>query len=329
MMPNIYPIHATDFAIGVIKLEETMSEPNQTTLPSEDLPDPDTIARYIFADIAKTLSFNPRSLFFMTLRQIATKPANKFAEILLKVDRSLAEGDISKSSKMALDYFTDGQEFIGLENVPREGPLLVVANHPGAADSIGAFSCVSRRDSGIVAGKRPMLEVLPHISRHLIYLETDPIGRMGNIRKIISKLKAGETVITFPRGLLEPDPALIPGALQSIKSWSESMGVFLAKVPEVRLLPLLISQTVVPKAWKHIFVNLAKTPKRRHQIAMITQFAMQRLRQGNQWKVPIRIQVGNAYDPRELSNSLDPREINESVRQVMSDLLLSAYPLNA
>jgi hypothetical protein len=306
-----------------------MIEPDLPYLPSEDLPDPDTIAEYIFADIAKTLSISPKSLFYNALQRLTSKPARKFAEILLRLDRSLAEGDIRKSSKLALDYFTGGQEFIGEERVPREGPLLVVANHAGAADSIGAFSCVSRKDSSVVAGKRPMLEVLPHISRHLIFLDTDPVGRMGDMRTIINKLKAGETVILFPRGLLEPDPALIPGALQSIKAWSQSVGVFLAKVPEARLLPLLISQTVAPKAWKSLFVTWSKTPMRRHQIAMITQFAMQRLRSGKQWKVPLRVQVGNVYDPKELSNSLDPREINESVQQAMSDLLLSVYPASA
>jgi len=306
-----------------------MIEPDLPYLPSEDLPDPDTIAEYIFADIAKTLSISPKSLFYNALQRLTSKPARKFAEILLRLDRSLAEGDIRKSSDLALDYFTDGQEFIGEERVPRDGPLLVVANHAGAADSIGAFSCVSRKDSSIVAGKRPMLEVLPNISRHLIFLETDPVGRMGDMRTIINKLKAGETVILFPRGLLEPDPALIPGALQSIKAWSQSVGVFLAKVPETRLLPLLISQTVAPKAWKSLFVTWSKTPNRRHQIAMITQFAMQRLHPGKQWKVPLRVQVGNLYDPRELSNSLDPREINESVQQAMSDLLLSVYPASA
>ncbi len=292
-------------------------------------PDPSVIGEYIFDDIARALKFRPGALFYQVFRRLTQKAAREFAEILLRVDRSLATGNVSQSAKLALDYFTDGQEFIGEERVPREAPLLVVANHAGGADSLGALSCVARNDSSVVAGKRPMLEVLPNVSRHLVFLETDPVGRMGNMRKIIEKLKAGEAVILFPRGLLEPDPALVPGALQSLKAWSQSTGIFLSKVPETRLLPLLISQTVAPKVWKSLFVTWSKNPKRRQQLAMIIQFAMQRLHPGKDWKIPIRVQVGNAYDPRELSNSLDPREINFSIQQVMSELLLSAYPASA
>jgi len=281
------------------------------------------------ADVARALNLRPGTLFYQALHRLTYKAVREFAEILLRVDRSLAAGDVGQSANLALGYLTDGQEYIGEERVPREAPLLVVANHAGAADSLGALGCVARNDSSVVAGKRPMLEVLPNVSRHLVFLETDPVGRMGNMRKIIAKLKAGESVIIFPRGSLEPDPALAQGTLESLKSWSESVGVFLSKVPEARLLPLLISQTVAPRVWKSLFVTWAKTPKRRHQMAMITQFAMQRLHPGTDWKIPIRVQVGNAYDPRELSNTLDPREINNSIQQVMTELLLSAYPASA
>lgn len=303
-----------------------MFEPANINLSRKELPDLDTIVEYIFEDVGQTLGFSKSNLFFTALKGCTAKSARGFAEMLLSLDRSLAEGDIRNSSKIALEYFTDGQEFVGEECVPKEGPLLVVANHAGAADSIGAFSCINRKDSVIAAGRRPMLEVLPNISRHLLYLDADAIGRMDNMRKIISKLKNGEAVILFPRGLLEPDPALMTGALHSIKAWSHSVGVFLAKVPETRLLPLLISQTVAPKAWKSPWVTWSKTTKRRHQLAMIIQIAMQRMKQGGEWKVPIRVQVGKTYDPRELSNTLDFREINESVQKTISDLLISVYP---
>lgn len=310
---------------GIVQLMGMNTQELPEALQSNP-PSPNMIGEYIFMDIAGALNIRTGSLFFQAFRRLTQKAAREFAEILLRVDRSLAAGDVRQSANLALDYLTDGQEFIGEERVPREAPLLVVANHAGGGDSLGALSCVARNDSSVVAGKRPMLAALPNVSRHLIFLETDPVGRMGNMREIIEKLEAGQAVILFPKGLLEPDPALAPGALQSLKAWSQSAGIFLSKVPEARLLPLLISQTVAPKAWKSLFVAWSKNLKRRHQIAMITQFAMQRLHPGKDWQIPIRVQVGKAYDPRELSNTLDPREINDSIQQVMSELLLTAYP---
>jgi hypothetical protein len=137
---------------------------------------------------------------------------------------------------------------------------LVVANHAGGADSLGAL-VVSRETTAVWWLENAPCSKCSDVSRHLVFLETDPVGRMGNMRKIIEKLKAGEAVILFPRGLLEPDPALVPGALQSLKAWSQSSGIFLSKVPETRLLPLLISQTVAPKVWKSLFVTWSKNPK--------------------------------------------------------------------
>ncbi|HNY83586.1 MAG TPA: 1-acyl-sn-glycerol-3-phosphate acyltransferase [Anaerolineaceae bacterium] len=301
----------------------------ESSSSSSIAPAAQTLVEYILTDIAQTFGMKNSGLIYETVRRIVYKPALRFAEVLLKLDRSLSAEDVRKSSAIALDYFTDGYEFIDEQNVPKNGPLLVVANHAGAADSIGAFGVVDRKDSSVVAGKRPMLEALPNISRHLLFLEKDPVGRMNDMRQIINRLKKGEAVILFPKGLLEPDPALIPGALQSIRSWSQSVGVFLAKVPETKLLPLLVSQTVAPKAWKSLWATWSRVPRKRQQLAMITQFAMQRLQPGKQWKVPLRVQVGSPYLPDELSNTLDPREINESVQRVMSNLLLSVYPQTA
>ena len=124
-------------------------------------PGPNVIGEYILMDVARALNIRPGSLFFHAFRRLTQKAAREFAEILLRVDRSLAAGDVRQSANLALDYLTDGQEFIGEERVPREAPLLVVANHAGGGDSLGALCCLARNDSSVVDGKRPMLAALP------------------------------------------------------------------------------------------------------------------------------------------------------------------------
>lgn len=291
-------------------------------------PSREKLAEYIFADIAQALNIGSGNLLYRFLNRIGTPAALRFAEILRHMDQVVAEKSVHETAVEALSFFTDGWDFRGTEQIPREGPLLVVANHPGTADSISAVGAVGRRDVSMVAGKRPMLEVLPNLRRYLLFLDKDPGHRMGIMRQIIQKLKEGQSVVIFPRGLLEPDPALIPGALESLKNWSDSVGVFLNKVPETRVQPLLISQTVAPKAWQSLLVACGDTPKKRQQIAMIWQFAMQRLSRSASWKIPVRVDAGQAIQARDLSGSLDPREISEGIKSSMASLLRATYPGN-
>jgi hypothetical protein len=62
-------------------------------------------------DIARALKFRPE-LVLSSIPSADSEGSREFAEILLRVDRSLAAGDICPTAKLALDYFTDGQEFI-------------------------------------------------------------------------------------------------------------------------------------------------------------------------------------------------------------------------
>lgn len=149
------------------------------------------------------------------------------------------------------------------------------------------------------------------------------------MRNTIRHLRENKAVLLFPRGLLEPDPALIPGSVQSIRKWSESVGIFLSKAPDTLLQPLLLSHVVVPKAWTSPLVALNGNLKRRHQAAMIWQFMMQVLKNGEKWKIPMRAQLGEAVPARLLSAKLDPHEINMSIRSLMTDLVVDNYPDNS
>ena len=200
----------------------------------------------------------------------------------------------------------------GGEHLPKEGPLLVVSNHPGATDSLAVLAALERPDVHMVANARPTLEILPNTSEHLLYLNKQIDARMTTLRNLIQLLKEGKTVVLFPRGGMEPEPSLFPGALESLNNWSESIGVLLSKVPETMLQLILTQDVLTKEAWEHLLTKLGKTTTQKHEISVILQLIVQSL--FNKWKIPIRMTLSDPIAVADLDSGLNPRALNAAVR---------------
>lgn len=287
---------------------------------------PTSLARMILDDVLATLNINR----VKALRYLVTIPGSKtsrwLADLLSRWDNQIERSSFLETARDALDLFTSGFELASADEIPKTGPLLAVANHPGMVDSIGAIVAVGREDVQVVAARREFLRVLPNISSHLLTIENDASLRLEAMRHIIQALSEGHAVIIFPSGRLEPEPAMMPGAAAAIDQWSASIGIFLSKVPETRLLPILISQTLSPKAWHSWPAKLPKAPKRQHQAAMGWQFVKQRVSKDPAWKLPLRIDTGKGKTAMELDPSLDPKKLAQAVQDEMKALLNSIYP---
>ena len=104
---------------------------------------------------------------------------------------------------MGAKYFVDEAE---LQKIPKEGPLIVVANHPtGGLDGValGAILCSVRGDVKLLANN--LLSFFEGIRPHLI--SVNPFGgkdatrqNIGAIRESMKHLKDGGCLATFPSG---------------------------------------------------------------------------------------------------------------------------------
>ncbi len=294
--------------------------------PSTSCPKTTSLARMILDDVLTTLNVKRVKALRYWITFLGRKPTLWLANLLSRWDTQIARSSFLETARDALNLFTSGFEQFSAEEIPRTGPLLVVSNHPGMYDSIGAIVAVAREDVRVVAARREFFRVLPNISSHLLSIEKDASLRLEAMRHIIQSLKDGQAVIIFPSGGLEPEPALMPGATAALNEWSASVGIFLSKVPETRLLPMLISQTLSPKAWHSWMARLPKTQKRRHQAAMGWQFLKQRVSNDPDWKQPLRIDTGRIKTACELEPSLDPKRLAQAVQEEMRSLLFSIYP---
>jgi 1-acyl-sn-glycerol-3-phosphate acyltransferase len=164
-----------------------------------------------------------------------------------------------------------GVEVEGRENVPREGSLLLVANHPGLCDTVALFTTIPRPDLRVVAAERPFLDALPNTSRYLLTVAEASSGHFGLIRAATRHLRRGGAVLTFPGGRIEPDPAVLPGAVEALEHWSASVDLFVRLVPGLTVVPAVVSGVLSPGALRNPLTFLRRRPKDRQWLAATLQ----------------------------------------------------------
>lgn len=189
-------------------------------------------------------AFNlPKGKFWQTMiGSWMQKPTTRFSEIFAKFDQDIAAYGLSEAVRRMLPNFVDRTNAIGVENFPSEGPLLVASNHPGTVDALSIVANAPRDDFKVVVGGMPFLKKLPVASSHLIHSDRhDNSVRANVVRSAIRHLQDGGAVLIFPSGQIDPDPAVLPGAVEALQKWSKSIAVMLRRAPETRLLTAMTS----------------------------------------------------------------------------------------
>jgi hypothetical protein len=212
------------------------------------------------------------------LEPLSRVPAKRLARQVATYDEIVGASGLAAGGAWALERMVRRMEVEGRENVPTEGPLLIVANHPGLADSLALFATVPRRDLRVVAAERPVLEALPNTSRYLMSISEASPGRLGVVRTAARHLTGGGAVLTFPGGKIEPDPAVLPGAVESLERWSESLDLFARLVPGLTVVPAVVSGVLSPTALRNPLILVRRRPRDREWLAATLQMLTPALR---------------------------------------------------
>jgi hypothetical protein len=205
------------------------------------------------------------------LELISRIPAKRLARQIATYDEIVGESGLAAGGAWALERMARRVEVEGRDNVPPGGPVLLVANHPGLADSLALFATVPRRDVRVVAAERPFLQALPNTSRYLISLPETSAGGFGALRTATRHLKRGGVVLTFPGGKIEPDPAVLPGAVEALGRWSESLDLLARLVPNLTVVPAVVSGVLSPTALRNPLVLVRRRPRDREWLAATVQ----------------------------------------------------------
>jgi 1-acyl-sn-glycerol-3-phosphate acyltransferase len=203
-------------------------------------------------------------------------PARRITETVFHFDRLVGSEGLTAGSVWLLEQFSR-LAVVGVPP-PTHGPLLIVGNHPGIVDAMAICTVVRRDDLRILAAERLVLRLLPNILKHLIFVPDDPQRRLPAIRAAASHLRTGGSLLNFPGGNIEPDPALHPDAADCLQNWSDSPDLLARLVPELTILPVATSGVISTNALRHPLTRLYRTAKQREWAAATLQVMLPRYR---------------------------------------------------
>jgi hypothetical protein len=279
---------------------------------TEQLVSVTALTHAIIEDVYTGLGWPPESRLRPLFRPLAWLGAHQFAGLCCRFDRRVAEAGIVSAMQGLLLHFARAAEVSGAEQIPAQGPLLVLANHPGTFDSIFLSALLGRDDLQILAWGWPLLRRLPATSEHMIYATDDPHQRMGVFRSAIRSLKAGDALLIFPTSDLDPDPDAQPGSAEAFQNWSASVELLLKQVPSARVQIAIMSGVLVPRFLRHPLARLPKSVKSRRTVAELLQMLQQLVLPWSLQVVP-RLSFGRPLTFEELTHGAGVAGIHQGM----------------
>ncbi len=270
------------------------------------------LRRQITDEIAAALGISKDSWARKVVGPFFWPPAQLFSSLVMKIDRIIAERGAPEAAGQLLNRFVDQIQVDGKDLIPKDGPLIIASNHPGAYDSIALMSSLPRQDFKFIVSDVPLLRSLPAASQHCIFTPAGPHARMGALREIIHHVLNGGAVLIFPTGLVDPDPAFMPGPDQALGLWSESLDIVLRRAPRTRLQVAVVSGVLAPSCLRNPLTRIPDEPWRKQKLAEFIQ-VIQQLVFGRKFDLKTRLSFGRPMTGEELGSQGQRQDLHQAI----------------
>jgi 1-acyl-sn-glycerol-3-phosphate acyltransferase len=299
----------------------------QATKPSEpNFEQLDDLRTSILDDVFKDFNETRKRWIRHLLEPLTWFSVHHFAELMLHLDNTISQHGFRQALQDLASYFVNDIGVLGDEYIPKEGPLLIVSNHPGTIDSAAIGSKLPRDDLSIIATGFPLLQRLPYASQRLIFIDPHAPLNLSGARETINHLRAGGAVLIFPSGRVEPDPAIMPNALAKIQNWSSSIEFFLRKVPQTQVMVTIVSGVLSPVFLHNPINHLLSGVRDPLAIAEVSQIVTQMIFK-NRFRMNPKVSFDIPHTVEELRKDYESiyQAVVEKANQLMSDHLLINY----
>jgi 1-acyl-sn-glycerol-3-phosphate acyltransferase len=278
----------------------------------------DSLTQINLNDLVNAFGWQDQQLLASLVRAAFRTTARDFARQMLAFDAAIGAHGLAEAACLSEKLYVRDVRVFGAEFLPADGPCLFLANHPGMTDSLALFAALARPDLRVIALDRPFLLSLPNLSRQLYYLRDAPHERVALVRRVHRHLRAGGSVLTFPAGHNEPDPDTYPGAVASLQSWTDSVGVFVRLAPETAVVPVSVRGVSWEKTVRNPLARLRRSMDDQQLLASAMQLLSNvalHIR-----PVTVRIQIGEPIYASAL-RSTETAVIHQAVLRSMQSLI--------
>ena len=271
-------------------------------------------------DILSALGLSNLRIFRRNLELAFRHPARVLARRLREFDDAVVACGLRKAAPIIISAYVRDLAINGAERIPESGPVILLSNHPGMTDTVCLCAAIPRPDLKILAADRPFLRALSAASRSLFFLPDQQERRREVLRNSISHLRAGRALLTFPAGEIEPDPSVLPGAVEALAGWSASTTFFLRFVPDAVVVPIVVSGVLSRRAQRNPLTRIRKTREDRERFGAMLQAVTHTLFP-RAWPVRVRVDILPAFAGRELAAGGD--EGIAAIRERVAEFLRS------
>ena len=253
--------------------------------------------------------------------------ALRFALQLRRFHRRIAEVGFGAASRELLErYYAEvvfsAEDGPAAENLAAQGPVLVLANHPGVVDSLALMWALETRlgitDFLVVANERDFFKAMPRVRERIIPVPSLASDRAAVFARMEAALAAGISVVLYPSGDITNDPGLAPDIYSFddlLGVWSPSVGLLIARARRwaktggrLTVLPLICGGVLPPRSADAKWMGSNRSRREREALAVISILAF-----GAGKRATVAVCAGRPLDCERDLAGLSPKELGAAV----------------